>query len=113
MSPLERAADQVGVELVGVDATRVQSEAAAEVLGQEIAAGAVELEGMTSEAAADTLVLELGRASQQDDALLVLAGEVATSLGEAAPVPEPQPAPPEPTPPPSGGTIVIGPIPRF
>ena len=113
MSPLEAAADQVGVELVGVDATRVQSEAAAEVLGQEIAAGAVELEGMTSEAAADTLVLELGRASQQDDALLVLAGEVATSLGEAAPVPEPQPAPPEPTPPPSGGTIVIGPIPRF
>ena len=113
MSPLEAASDQVGVELVGVDATRVQSEAATEQLGRDLAESAVQLDAMHAEAEADTLTLELQRASEQDDALLVVAGEVATALGEEAPVPEPQPAPPEPTPPPSGGTPVIGPIPRF
>ena len=113
MSPLELAADQVGVELVGVDLTRVQSEAAAEVLGQEIAAGALELDAMRAESEADTLIPELTRASEQDDALLVLAGEVATALGEEAPVPEPLPPPPASLPPPGEGTIVIGPMPRF
>ena len=113
MSPLEAAADLVGVEVAAVDVARVNSEAGVEVLGQELAAGAVELQGMTDEAAADTLVLELGRASEQDDALLVVAVEVATALGEEAPVPEPLPPPPASLPPPGEGTIVIGPMPRF
>lgn len=113
MSPLELAADQVGVGVAGVDVTRLQSEAATEQLGRDLAESAVELQAMGAEADADTLVLELGRASEQDGALLVVAGEVATALGEAPPVPEPQPAPPAPPPPPSSSMPIIGPMPRF
>jgi len=113
MAPLELAADQVGVDLSGVDSYRIQSESSVDQLGREIAAGALELQGMTDEAAADNLVEHIERAGQQDDALLVVAEEVATALGEEAPVPEPQPDAPAPTPPPSGSTPVIGPRPRF
>ena len=113
MSPLEAAADLVGVEVAAVDVGRVQSEAGVEQLGRELAAGALELDAMRAESEADTLIPELTRASEQDAALLGVAGEVATALGEEQPLPEPQPPPPGPTPPPSEGTIVIGPIPRF
>ena len=102
MAPLELASDQVGIDVAGVDVARSQQEAAVEVLGQDLAAGAVELQGMTVEAAADTLVESLLRAGQQDQALLGVAGEVATALGAAPPTPEPQPAPPAPTSPTSG-----------
>lgn len=108
MSPLETASDQVGVELVGVDQVRVESEAATEQLGRDLAESAVQLDAMHAEAEADTLTLELQRASEQDAALLVVAGEVATALGEQPPIPEPQPAPPAPGPAPSGWSPSTG-----
>ncbi len=108
MAPIEAAANQLGAELVTTQAARAASEAGVEQLGREIASGAVELEGMSNEAAADNLVEHLDRAGQQDDALLVIAGEAATALGDEQPAPEPQPAPPPPAPPTPGDQLATG-----
>lgn len=104
MSPIELASDQVGIEVAGVDVARTEAEVAADQLGRDLAAGAVELDNLQTAAAADTLTLELVRANEQDAALLGVAGEVATALGEAPPTPEPQPTPSPATEPPSGWT---------
>ncbi len=96
MSPLEAAADLVGAQLVATDAARAASELATEQLGRELASGAVELDDLQAEAAVDNLIAPLTRAAEQDAALLVVAGEAATALGDEQPVPESQPTPPPP-----------------
>ena len=81
MSPLEAAADLVGVGVVAVDAARLLAEAGAEQLGRDIAAGAVELAAMQAEAAPDMLLTALVAAGEQDAAL----GQTAVDVTPAWP----------------------------
>lgn len=104
---IEPGCDQAGAGLADTAAALTDAESAADQLGLDLAEGATELEGMTAEADADTLELELTQAAEQDAELGVVSDEVAEALGEPvvtptapAPLPTPEPvptAPEEPT----------------
>jgi hypothetical protein len=65
---------------LGEKATELtDAESGSDQLGLDLAAGAVELDGMTAEANADTLETELTRAAEQDAEL----GSVDDDLGGA------------------------------
>ena len=76
---IEPGCDQAGAGLAVTAAALTDAESAADQLGLDLAEGAVELEGMTAEAAADTLVPELEAAAEQDAEL----GSVADEIGGA------------------------------
>lgn len=76
MPPVEAATDQVGLNLVDVDQSRVESQAAVNVLGLDLAAGAVEFDALDAEATADTLIPELTAAAEQDAALASAGSDV-------------------------------------
>lgn len=92
LGPVDPALDAVGSSFTELSGQSEESAQAVDLLGLDLAAGAVELEAMRREAEADTLVPELEAAAQQDTALWGIAGEVATALGEEPPQPEPQPS---------------------
>jgi len=92
MAPLEASADRAGLELAGVDAARVESEVAVDLLGLDVAAGAEELDAMQLEAAGDTLVPELLAATEQDAELLAASNDVAEAGGELPTAPATAPA---------------------
>jgi hypothetical protein len=106
---IEPACDRAGAGLADTAAALTDAERAADQLGLDLAEGAVELEGMTAEAAADNLVPELEAAAEQDAALGVVSDDVAAALGE--PVETPTPPAPLPTPDgvPTGGEAPTAP----
>jgi len=77
LAGIEPACDQAGAGLAVTAAALTDAESASDQLGLDLAAGAVELAGMTAEAAADNLVPELAAALEQDAEL----GRVADDLG--------------------------------
>ena len=68
--------------IVNLESEIPPAELALDVLGLDLAAGAVELGGMQLEAAADTLAPELTQAAEQDAAILDAANEAAGEAGE-------------------------------
>jgi len=80
MSGVEGASDATGSNAAALFTQATDAEKATDAIGNDLAAGTVELEAMRAEAAADTLIPELQAASEQDAALAQLANEVADSL---------------------------------
>ena len=80
---IEPGCDQAGAGLAVTAAALTDAESAADQLGLDLAEGAVELAGMTAEAGADTLELELTQAAEQDAALESAATDAAGALPEA------------------------------
>ena len=76
---IEPGCDQAGAGLAVTTAALTDAESASDQLGLDLAEGAIALEGMTAEAAADTLELELTQAAEQDAEL----GSVADEIGGA------------------------------
>ena len=95
---IEPGCDQAGAGLADVVSGLTDAESDADQLGLDLAEGATELDGMTSEANADTLETELTQAGEQDAALGVVSDDVAAALGE----PTTTPAAPAPLPTPDG-----------
>ena len=91
LETVDPAVDAAGVGFADLDAAIPDNEAALELLGVDVAAGAVELDTMRAEADADTLELELAAAADQDAALEVLAADVAVAVGETTEPPPPVP----------------------
>lgn len=67
--PSESALDQAGLDLADVLAATMAGETTMDVLGLDLAGGALELEAMAVEADGDLLIDELARAGEQDAAL--------------------------------------------
>jgi len=84
----EAGLDQVGLDLVDVDQARVQSQASVDVLGLDLAAGAVEFNALDAEATADTLIPEVTAAEEQDAALASAGSDVGGLLDAGGSTPE-------------------------
>lgn len=98
MAGIEDAADQAGLDLAGVESSRLDAEAATLQLGLDWASGAEEIAAQKAAADADTLVTELGAAADQDANLDALTVE----FGDPHELPADPGAPPPATVPPGG-----------